>query len=107
MIKNDTPIKNPVKLTNTIFRPFGQQDTKEEVKEETKPVKSESIFQENLKYPPKSDYPMAKVVKPSPPKAAEKVDPKNYQPPNYKTIMCRRYEQFNKCTYIGCTYAHG
>tara|TARA_B110000285_G_C15119511_1_gene616202 strand:+ start:2146 stop:2334 length:189 start_codon:yes stop_codon:yes gene_type:complete len=57
-------------------------------------------------YPPKLDYPMAKVVKPVP--TVEKVDPiADHHPANYKTIMCRRYESFGKCTFIGCTYAHG
>ena len=49
---------------------------------------------------------MAKVVKPVP--TVEKVDPiADHHPANYKTIMCRRYESFGKCTFIGCTYAHG
>ena len=49
---------------------------------------------------------MAKPKKPVA-KVVEKVDPKDYKPPNYKTEMCTRYERFGKCTYIGCTYAHG
>jgi hypothetical protein len=77
-----------------------KEEEKEIVKEET------VVFKQHI-YPPKYDFPMAKVVKLAPPKV-EKVDPKApLVPANYKTIMCRRYEQFGKCTYIGCTYAHG
>jgi len=77
-------------LTNSVFTPF---------KKDPEP---EPIFKPQ--YPPKSDYPMARVVKPAPPKPVV-VDPR--LPANYKTMMCKRYEQFGKCTYIGCTYAHG
>jgi hypothetical protein len=57
----------------------------------------------------KPAYPTAKPVAKPAPKPIGKPDPKNDLPDNYKTIMCRSYEKFGKCTYakIGCTYAHG
>lgn len=35
------------------------------------------------------------------------MDDKEQKPPNYKTVLCKWWEQYGKCTYVGCTFAHG
>lgn len=30
-----------------------------------------------------------------------------YRPSNYKTRLCKWHEEYGKCTYVGCTFAHG
>ena len=29
------------------------------------------------------------------------------RPQNYKTRLCKWHEEYGKCTYVGCTFAHG
>jgi len=37
----------------------------------------------------------------------ETKSPSDLKPVNYRTILCKWFERFSKCTIEGCTYAHG
>ena len=50
---------------------------------------------------------MARPIKKTVVKQVVKEENKEILPINYKTEMCTRYERFGKCTFIGCTFAHG